>query len=247
MTAHNACAIIPAAGLSTRMGSTTAGTARKQLLEFRGAPLLVHTLRKFDRCPGIGAILVPVRPEDRERVAEFIRAASFRCPVRVLEGGESRQQSVWNALQLVDPGMELVAVHDAVRPFVTPELITRALEGARRHGAVILGVPAVDTLKQVARSGNDNHRIESTVPRERIVLAQTPQVFRYELLRRAFAHAQADGFYGTDESALVEHLGHEVFVVQGSTRNWKITSPADLALAEVCFGLEELEAEDAHP
>ncbi|MHB8736548.1 MAG: 2-C-methyl-D-erythritol 4-phosphate cytidylyltransferase [Terriglobales bacterium] len=243
MSEPKACAIIPAAGLSTRMGSTTAGTARKQLLEFRGAPLLLHTLRKFDRCPGIQSMLVPVRPEDRDRVAERILAEPFRCPVRVLEGGESRQQSVWNALQLVDPDTELVAVHDAVRPFVTPELITRALEGALRHGAVILGVPAVDTLKQVARSGNDIHRVESTVPRERIVLAQTPQVFRYELLCRAFAHAQADGFYGTDESALVEHFGHDVFVVPGSTRNWKITAPSDLALAEVCFGMEEEEAE----
>jgi len=243
MSEPKACAIIPAAGLSTRMGSTTAGTARKQLLEFRGAPLLLHTLRKFDRCPGIQSMLVPVRPEDRARVAERILAEPFRCPVRVLEGGESRQQSVWNALQLVDPDTELVAVHDAVRPFITPELITRALEGALRHGAVILGVPAVDTLKQVARSGNDIHRVESTVPRERIVLAQTPQVFRYELLCRAFAHAQADGFYGTDESALVEHFGHDVFVVPGSTRNWKITAPSDLTLAEVCFGMEEEEAE----
>src|SRR5919201_3203752 len=110
-----AAAIIPAAGLSTRMGSTTAGTTRKQLIEFGGVPVLVHTLRKFDRLNGISELLLPLRPEDRSLISERIAVEKFTHPVRLVEGGESRQESVWKALQLVDAGVEFVIVHDAVR------------------------------------------------------------------------------------------------------------------------------------
>lgn len=234
----NAYAIVPAAGLSTRMGSTTSGAARKQLLEFQGAPILIHTLRKLDRCHRIDAILVPVRPEDRDRVADRVAAESFRCPVHIVTGGETRQASVWNALQQVPAEARLVLVHDAVRPFVTTEIIERALDGAAQHRAVIVAVPAIDTIKQVERAGSDTNRIVATLPRERIVLAQTPQAFDHALLRRAFERAQQEGFSGTDESSLMEHIGQEVFVVPGSPRNWKITTPDDLPLAEMFFQAE---------
>lgn len=231
MPAH---VIIPAAGLSTRMGSTTSGQARKQMAEIGGAPILIHTLRKFDASEGIGDILVPVRPEDVEPVRARIAKERLRHRVQVLEGGNARQDSVWNAVQTIEDGDEaLVAIHDAVRPFVDAETIARALAAAERHQAVIVAVPAIDTLKLVERAGADSNRVTSTLQRERIVLAQTPQVFRLGLLRRAFAKARTDGFYGTDEAALVEHLGHDVFVVPGSARNWKITTPADLPLAEM--------------
>ncbi|MGH9482031.1 MAG: 2-C-methyl-D-erythritol 4-phosphate cytidylyltransferase [Terriglobales bacterium] len=227
-------AIIPAAGLSTRMGSTTSGQARKQMAEVGGAPILLHTLRKFDACAAIGEILVPVRPEDLGAVAARIAADGLRHPVRVLAGGNARQDSVWNAIQqIADSDAALVAIHDAVRPFVELETIERALAAAERHDAVIVATPAVDTIKQVERVGADANRVTATLQRERIVLAQTPQVFRLGLLRRAYAQARADGFYATDEAALVEHLGHDVFVVPGSARNWKITTPADLPLAEM--------------
>ena len=226
--------IIPAAGLSTRMGSTTSGQARKQMVEVGGAPILIHTLRRFDACAGIAEILVPVRPEDQELVAARIASEGLHHRVRVLAGGNARQDSVWNALQQITAADEaLVAIHDAVRPFVDPETIERALAAAARHDAVIVAMPAVDTVKQVERVGPDANRVTSTLPRERIVLAQTPQVFRLGLLRRAFAQARADGFYATDEAALVEHYGHDVYVVPGSARNWKITTPADLPLAEM--------------
>ncbi|MGH9394098.1 MAG: 2-C-methyl-D-erythritol 4-phosphate cytidylyltransferase [Terriglobales bacterium] len=236
-------AIIPAAGLSTRMGSTTSGQARKQLAEIGGAPILVHTLRVFDRCGSIERLLVPVRPEDRELVAARVEAEHFAHPVEVLEGGRARQDSVWNAVQRVlehergraasEAGAVLVAIHDAVRPFVEAEIIARALAAAERHPAVIVGVPAVDTIKQVERAGADSNRVTATLQRERIVLAQTPQVFHLELLLRGFEHARGDGFYGSDEAALIEHLGEDVFVVPGSSRNWKITTPSDLPLAEM--------------
>ncbi|MGN6591488.1 MAG: 2-C-methyl-D-erythritol 4-phosphate cytidylyltransferase [Terriglobales bacterium] len=233
-----AYAIIPAAGLSTRMGSTTSGQARKQMVEVAGAPILIHTLRRFDRCPGLRAILVPVRLEDRAAVVARVAQESFQTPVRVLEGGNARQDSVWNAVQALADELGAggddarILIHDAVRPFVDEKTIAGALAAAEQHAAVIVAIPAVDTVKQVERVGADANRVTATLPRERIVLAQTPQVFRLGLLRRAFTRAQSDGFYATDEAALVEHLGEDVYVVPGSARNWKITTPADLALAE---------------
>lgn len=220
------------------MGSTTSGQARKQLAEIAGAPILVHTLRTFDRCPGLERILVPVRPEDRDLVAARVAKEKLRIEVEVLEGGTARQDSVWNALQRLSSaqGDAWVMIHDAVRPFVELETLTRALSAAEKHAAVITGVPAVDTIKQVERVGADSNRVTTTLQRERIVLAQTPQVFHLDLLRRAFDKARQDGFYGTDEAALVEHLGEDVFVVPGSARNWKITTPADLPLAELLLG-----------
>jgi len=244
---EKAYAIIPAAGLSTRMGSTTTGQARKPLIEVGGAPILIHTLRKWDGIPGLAAIYVPARAEDREAIAARVAEERFQTPVRVLEGGNARQESVWNALEEIaaiaavaarEPGADpLIAVHDAVRPFVARETIIAALTAAERHGAVIVALPAVDTVKQVERSAGDSNRITATLQRERIVLAQTPQVFRLSLLQQAYAKAIEDGFHATDEAALLEHLGHDVYVVPGSARNWKVTTPADLPLAEIFLNL----------
>ena len=165
---------------------------------------------------------------------ECLAQTRLRLPVQIVEGGETRQDTVWAALQQAPRDTELVAVHDAVRPLVDDGLIRRALAAAARLGAVIAAVAAVDTVKQVERAGaaENEARIVTTLPRERIVLAQTPQVFRYELLRRAFEKAVSDGFHGTDESSLIEHLGEPVYAIPGSPRNLKITTPADLALAE---------------
>jgi 2-C-methyl-D-erythritol 4-phosphate cytidylyltransferase len=158
-------------------------------------------------------------------------------PVTVIAGGGRRQESVENCLRALSSDTELVAVHDAVRPFVTPAQISAAIAEAARSGASILGIPCVDTVKQVHLT-----RVVGTIPRERIVLAQTPQVFRYELLRAAFEKAREDSFTGTDEASLVEHLGHEVTVVAGSDRNIKITTPADLELAAFYLAQERAPA-----
>jgi 2-C-methyl-D-erythritol 4-phosphate cytidylyltransferase len=152
--------------------------------------------------------------------------------VQLVEGGEHRQHSVANALAAISAAPDdIVLVHDAVRPFVTSEIIDEVTEAAGKYGAAIAGMPAVDTVKQVERT-SEGALITATIPRERVVMAQTPQGFRYDVLKKAFDEAGADGFTGTDEASLVERSGNEVAVVMGSPRNIKITTPADMDVAE---------------
>lgn len=227
--------IIPAAGLGTRMSRAGSPPARKQFLQLEGESILAHTVRKFMAAPSVSEVVISVRPEDREWARDLLTKVEKTKPVRFAEGGDSRQQSVENALAILDHDTDLVAVHDAVRPFVSVETIERVIAEAAAHGAAIVGVVPVDTVKQV----HLNH-IRTTIPRERLILAQTPQVFRFDLLRQAFDRARADGFVGTDESSLVERLEQvEVRVVPGSDRNIKITKPADLELARMILGQEE--------
>ena len=229
--------ILPAAGLGTRMGRAAAektGTSRKQFMLLEGSPILVHTVRKFASIAAVTGIVIAVRAEDMEWVAEMMAGAFAAGRVRVVEGGNSRQQSVSNALASLAADTDLVAVHDAVRPFIETETIHKVFDEAAATGAAIVGVPVADTVKQVSH-GTGRVRIRGTLQREKLVLAQTPQVFRYELLVRAFELAQKDGFTGTDESSLVERLDVEVGVVLGSDRNIKITTPDDMDLAHLFF------------
>jgi 2-C-methyl-D-erythritol 4-phosphate cytidylyltransferase len=232
--------ILPAAGLGTRMGRTVpekAGTSRKQFMLLEGSPILLHTIRKFASLPAVSEIVVALRAEDMDWVRELLRAEKLSKPVRVVEGGDTRQESVQNALATLGPGTELVAVHDAVRPFIEPSVLDKLFAEAEENGAAIVGIVPVDTVKQVHRN-----KIRQTIPRERLILAQTPQVFRFDLLRTAFAKAREDGFVATDESSLVERLDQvEVSVVAGSDRNLKITKPSDMDLARL-FLAEELTA-----
>ncbi len=228
--------ILPAAGLGTRMGRTSAekaGTSRKQFMPLDGSPILLHTVRKFAASPKITEIVVAVRHEDLEWVSELLRREIRGKGVRVVEGGNSRQQSVENALHSLDPDTDLVAVHDAVRPFIDLETIDKVVDEAAETGAAIVGIVPVDTVKQVTRAQTTKAKIRATLPREKLVLAQTPQVFHYGLLVRAFDAARNDGFAGTDESSLVERLEVEVSVVLGSDRNIKITKPSDMDLARL--------------
>jgi len=226
--------IVPAAGLGTRMAKAGArpGQASKQFAELAGKPILLHTLEKFAQVPLVEEIYIAVRENEAGRLREFLAAQHLRPKTYVVVGGDHRQHSVANALATVKAeANDVVLVHDAVRPFVEQEVIEKVIECAARHGAAIAGLPAVDTIKQVERTA-DRAIITSTIPRERVVMAQTPQGFRYELLRSAFDEAQQDGFIGTDEASLVERSGQQVAVVMGSARNIKITTPGDLELAE---------------
>jgi 2-C-methyl-D-erythritol 4-phosphate cytidylyltransferase len=223
-------AILPAAGLGTRMGAETP----KQFLELDGTPIVIHSLRRIASCPLVTDIIVATRADEVTRLRERIAEEKFKQTVRVVKGGDSRQDSVAEALREVPKDTEIVLVHDAVRPFVTAEQITRVIEEARRCEAAILGIPAMDTVKEVKRASlpEDVALIIGTIPRERVVLAQTPQAFATKLLKEAFARGQADGVSASDEAGLVERMGHDVHVVLGSERNMKITKPADMDLAK---------------
>jgi 2-C-methyl-D-erythritol 4-phosphate cytidylyltransferase len=222
-------AILPAAGLGTRMGAETP----KQFLELDGVPIVILSLRRIASCDLVTDIIVATRGDEVGRLEERIRGEKFKQTVRVVRGGDSRQDSVAHALEQVSNDTEIVLVHDAVRPFVTCEQIVRVIEEARSCRAAILGIPAMDTVKEVKRASlpEDVALITATVPRERVVLAQTPQAFATKLLKEAFARAIADGVSVSDEAGLVERLGHAVHVVLGSERNMKITKPADMELA----------------
>lgn len=217
-------AIIPAAGMGVRMG----GGTPKQFLSLEGIPIFVHTLRKFVISDAIDEIFLGLRPDDMERAARELDPEHFTKSVRLVSGGSTRQETVARCLQQAPPETELVVVHDAVRPFITLELLRRIVDAARKDGAAIPGIPSIDTVKQVERQ-----TILGTIPRERIVLAQTPQAFRFNILREAVERASIEGFNGTDESSLVERQGQNVTVLMGSDRNIKITKPSDLPLARL--------------
>lgn len=229
--------IIPAAGLGSRMASgAKAGKSlpSKQFAEICGAPILIHTLQKFCAAPSVSEIYIALRekeiPAFQSRLERQKLAGKER--IRLVAGGDHRQHSVAKALATISAASDdVVLVHDAVRPLVTQQMIQDVIEAVRKYGAAIAALPAVDTVKQVDRT-SDGAIVTTTMPRERLVMAQTPQGFRYDVLKRAFDDAAADGFLGTDESSLVERSGREVAVVMGSPRNIKITTPADLELAE---------------
>jgi 2-C-methyl-D-erythritol 4-phosphate cytidylyltransferase len=224
--------ILPAAGLGTRM----AGPQPKQFLALGGLPILIHSLRAFASVPRVSAIYVAVRkteiPRVEAQIAEYAAEYGFASRVHVVEGGDTRQQSVAHALAALPAQPDdIVLVHDAVRPLIDAATIDRTIDAVAQFGAAIVGMPAVDTIKQVERTAH-GALITSTIPREFVVLAQTPQGFRFNILQSAFAEAAADGFNGTDEASVVERAGHPVAVVHGSQVNLKITQPGDLELAE---------------
>jgi 2-C-methyl-D-erythritol 4-phosphate cytidylyltransferase len=235
--------IIPAAGLGTRMApmpSAMDAKAKKphpskQFTELGGTPILIHTLRKFAAVDAVSEIWIALRENEIEGFRERLEKEAGdvrKKKVELVVGGEHRQQSVEHALNAISAAPDdIVLVHDAVRPFVTAEIIHEVIEAAQKYGAAIAGLPAIDTVKQVERT-SEGAIIKATIPRAGVVLAQTPQGFQYSVIKKAFDEASADGFMGTDEASLAERSGHEVAVVMGSPKNIKITNPGDMELAE---------------
>ena len=224
--------IVAAAGIVTVRVSASGG-APKQFLSLGGLPVLIHSLQTFLSVPRVSAISIAVREPEQERMRELVAEHGLAGRVQVVTGGDSRQESVANALAALPSSAEtdIVLVHDAVRPLIDAGTIERTIDAIERHGAAIVGMPAVDTIKQVERTA-DGALITATIPRELIVHAQTPQGARVPLLRRAFAEAVSDEFTGTDESSLLERAGIPVHVVPGNARNLKVTQPGDLEIAE---------------
>src|ERR1700686_1733045 len=226
-------AILPAAGLGTRMGADTP----KQFLSLDGVPVLLFPLRRLAACPAITDFVIATRAEEVDSVSASIASENLGRSVRVVRGGDTRQDSVGNALTEVQFEADLILVHDAVRPLVTRSQIERVIAEADAWDAAILGIPAMDTVKEVKRAplqggAADVALITATIPRERVVLAQTPQVFRASVLLEAFGRARQDGVTASDEAGLVERIGRDAHVVVGSERNLKITRPGDMELSE---------------
>ena len=217
-------AIIAAAGAGTRMASDRP----KQFLLLAGTPVIVHTLKAFEQCDSIHEVIVVLPAEQSAGFLSMAGKYGLRKLARVVPGGATRAESVKRGLMSVRAATaEIVAVHDGVRPVVTVDEIDRTIGAARENGAAILVAPVTDTIKEVR-----NHAVMKTLDRTGLRRALTPQCFRYELLKQAYQAADVNDPSLTDESALVEQLGHRVSVVEGSARNIKITTLEDLEIAE---------------
>jgi 2-C-methyl-D-erythritol 4-phosphate cytidylyltransferase/2-C-methyl-D-erythritol 2,4-cyclodiphosphate synthase len=217
-------AILAAAGRGIRFGASE----NKVFTLLAGRPLLAWSLLALERSPSVNAIVVAVNAGDERRVDDLASAAGIRKLQTVCAGGAERYDTVWNALEVLPPVAELVAVHDGARPLTSPALIEAVVQGAREGGAAVPAIPMVDTLKRSA----DGRATKETTDRAGLFGAQTPQVFRRDWLEEAYRSARSAGFAGTDDAAYVERLGHEVRLVPGERENLKITTPQDLAYAE---------------
>jgi 2-C-methyl-D-erythritol 4-phosphate cytidylyltransferase len=219
-------AIIPAGGSGRRMQ----GRPSKQYLSVDGKPILAFTLNVFQLSPDIGEIVLVVPEEDIPMVRQMIVEPHRISKVRhVLAGGEQRQDSVRNGLAVVGNDVEIVLIHDAVRPFVSGDLIHVVVKETEKYGAVTVGMPVKDTIKRVDRNGE----ILETLDRKVLWMTQTPQAFKRSLIQEAYRKADEDQFYGTDDASLVERMGFRVKMIAASYENIKITTPIDLHMAEV--------------
>ncbi|MBM7853800.1 2-C-methyl-D-erythritol 4-phosphate cytidylyltransferase [Desulfohalotomaculum tongense] len=220
-------AIIPAAGTGSRMGSKI----KKQYLQLQGLPVLAHTINIFEKCPFVDGIVVVVGKEDVSWCRqEIIEKYSFQKVLSVVPGGDCRQHSVYNGLVSLPAGEDdVVMVHDGARPLVTADILADALSAVRKNDAVAAAVPVKDTIKLA----DAEQKVIDTPPREKLWAVQTPQVFKYRLLMKAYRHAADNDFAGTDDASLVEKLGHAVHLVSGSYENIKITTRDDMLLAEL--------------
>ena len=223
-------AIIAAAGAGTRMVSDRP----KQFLLLAGTPIIFHTLKVFEQCESIHEVIVVLPAEESAGFLSMAGKMGLRKVARVAPGGATRAESVKRGLVSIRAATaEIVAVHDGVRPFVTVEEISNTVAAAQTDGAAILVAPVTDTIKHVSDGS-----VVRTLDRGGLRRALTPQCFRYELLREAYQRADVNDPSLTDESALVEQLGHRVSVVEGSARNIKITTPEDIVVAEAFFNTD---------
>lgn len=221
---QNLSVIIPAAGSGQRMGSTVP----KHLLKVGGKSILEHTVTKFLGVPQLKQIVIATSRSNFEEIESMFEGIPEHIDFRIVEGGSERQYSIQNALDEVTDEVSLIAIHDAVRPFIRSELIITCCEVAEKSGGAIVAVPAKDTIKKVGL----NHIIEDTPDRSKLWQAQTPQIFKKELIEKAYRSAIEDNFVGTDDASLVERVGGKVMVIEGDRENLKITYPIDFKIAE---------------
>jgi 2-C-methyl-D-erythritol 4-phosphate cytidylyltransferase len=217
-------ALIPAAGAGVRMDNDV----RKQYLKLGGKPILVHTLSRFEQCSRVDEIVLIVPSGEVEYCKKnIINHYHFQKVKKVIPGGKRRQDSVWRGIETID-FCDIVIIHDGVRPFITTSLIEETIWQVKDYGAVIVGVPAKETTKIVSSQAE----VVETLKREMIWIIQTPQTFKYNVLKEAYQRAYQDGFYGTDDASLVERLRIKVKIIEGSYSNIKITTLEDLVMGE---------------
>jgi 2-C-methyl-D-erythritol 4-phosphate cytidylyltransferase len=226
---ENVVAIIVAGGSGIRMASDIA----KQYLLLNGMPILSHTLQKFDAASSVKDVILVVPFDDMDYVKRsIVEKFNISKVSHIRGGGRKRQDSVKNGLDIINSNNDIVVIHDGARPFISSDLIDVSVEKARLSGALVLGIPAGDTVKSVGDGGY----IEKTLSRDHLWLAQTPQVFRADIIKKAYERAYKEGFYGTDDAEVVERMGIKVEMIQGSYDNIKITTPEDLVLGEFILG-----------
>lgn len=219
--------IIAAAGMSNRMGSKM----NKQFLAVGGKPILAHTIEKFENSRFIDEIILVSKEEEIEYCRkEIVRKYKFNKVTNIIRGGQERQDSVYNGILALNEKSDIVLIHDGARPFVKKENIEDGIKAVIESGACVIGVPVKDTIKVV-----ENNNIDHTPIRSTLWAAQTPQCFYKDLIIKGYEKARGEGYLGTDDSSLVERLGHSVKMVMGSYENIKITTPEDLVLAESLF------------
>lgn len=228
-------ALVPAAGRGLRMG----GSVPKQFLSLGKQPLILHSLRVLQASPVIHEIILAVPQSDMDYcLKEIVTKHHFTKVTKVVPGGAERQDSVRHALEAVHDDVDVVLVHDAVRPFLTERMVEEVVSMARAKGAAIIALPMRDTVKQVGA----DHVIERTVDRAGLWLAQTPQAFRRDWLLSAHRKAHGEGVRATDDAYLMEWCGHSVSVVEGSGENIKVTRPEDLVIGEAILASRQANA-----
>jgi len=221
-------AIIVAAGQGSRMK----GTMRKQYLDLSGRPVLAHSIMTFASCSLVDEILLVIPKEDVEYCQKRILSLlDLKNHINLVHGGDKRQDSVYNGLKAITKNTDTVVIHDGVRPFIHHKDLKECILVSKKYGACILGTPASDTLKRVDKS----EIIETTLSRENVWLAQTPQAFKYDLILKAHEAAQRDGYVGTDDASLVERMGDDVKIINSGRFNIKITKKGDLAIAKAIY------------
>lgn len=220
--------VIVAAGTGSRMKMGI----NKQFIKLNGKEIIVHTIEKFYNNKNIQDIVVVIKKEEEEFFKTEIIDKYNLSNIKIAYGGNERQDSVYNGLKSLNQLCEVVLVHDGARPFISDAIIENCIDEAKKHKAIIVGVPVKDTIKVV----NDESEVVDTPQRSSLWSVQTPQSFDYKLLVKSYEEAFEDGFYGTDDAMLVERIGHKVKLIEGSYNNIKITTQEDLAIGEKIIG-----------
>ncbi len=216
-------AVVAAAGSGKRLGSTMP----KQFLEISGKPIFIHTLEKFDLCREVNEVILVVQADKIENAEKSIHTYHIQKVKKIVKGGTERQHSVMNGINEIPDGIGLVVIHDAVRPFISIGKITEVIQTAQKEGAAILAIPVKNTIKQ-----GSHGRVIKTLKRESLWNVQTPQAFQIDWIKKAYDKAERDNVCATDDALLIERLGYPIKIVEGEEQNIKITSPADLFMAE---------------